>query len=109
MALDPNDLAAPILEAIEPVLSKYWGDVKEYAETEAQKMATTLASITKLRRADRINNQQAQALLEMQKHAMQAVLLAVEGIGLVAAQNAVNAGLAAVKDTVNRAMGFVLL
>ena len=109
MALNAKDLLGPILKAIRPILNKYWGDVKDYAETEAEKMAKTLATITELRVANKINDQQAQALLDMQKHAMQAVLLAVEGIGLVAAQNAINAALGAVKDVVNKAIGFALL
>lgn len=109
MALDPKDLVGAIVSAVKPVLNKYWGEVRDYAEAEAEKMAKTLATITALRTANKIDDQQAQALLEMQKHSMQAVLLAVEGIGLIAAQNAVNAALGAVKDTVNRAIGFVLL
>jgi len=40
---------------------------------------------------------------------MQAVLLAVEGIGLIAAQNVINAALGAVKEAVNKAIGFALL
>lgn len=109
MALDAKDLLGPILSAIKPVLNKYWGDVKDYAQAEAEKMAKTLATITELRIANKIDDQQAQALLDMQKHSMQAVLLAVEGIGLIAAQNAINAALAAVKDVVNKAIGFALL
>jgi hypothetical protein len=109
MALDARDLLGPMLSAIRPVLSKYWGDVKDFAETEAEKMAKTLATIAELRVADKINDQQAQALLDMQKHSMQAVFLAVEGIGLIAAQNAINAALGAVKDMVNKAIGFALL
>ncbi len=109
MALDPKDLLGPILKAIKPILSKYWSDVKDYAETEAEKMATTLANITELRVTGKINDQQAGALVDMQKHSMQAVLLAVEGIGLIAAQSAINAALAAVKTVVNKAIGFALL
>jgi hypothetical protein len=109
MALDAKDLLGPMLNAVKPVLSKYWGDVKDFAETEAEKMAKTLATITELRVANKINDQQAQALLDMQRHSMQAVFLAVEGIGLIAAQNAINAALGAVKDMVNKAIGFALL
>jgi hypothetical protein len=109
MALDVKDLLGPMLNAIKPVLNKYWSDVKDYAETEVEKMSNTLSNITELYVAEKIDEQQAQALLDMQKHAMQAVLLAVEGIGLIAAQNAINAALGAVKDSVNKAIGFPLL
>ncbi len=109
MALDAQALGGAMLEAMKPVLTKYWGEVRDYAETEAGKMAATLANITTLRVTNKISDEQAQALLEMQKHSMQAVLLAIEGIGLIAAQNAINAGLGAVKTVVNKAIGFPLL
>lgn len=109
MALNAGDLAGSMFGAMKPVLDRYWSDVKDYAETEAEKMAATIAKITELRLAGTINDQQAAALLEMQKHSFQAVLLAVEGIGLIAAQSAINAALGAVKDVVNKAIGFPLL
>ena len=40
---------------------------------------------------------------------MQTVLLTIEGLGIVAVQNAINAALSVVKDTVNTAIGFTLL
>ncbi|MGA3244400.1 MAG: hypothetical protein ABSE41_07285 [Bacteroidota bacterium] len=98
-----------LIGAMKPILDKYWGDVKDYAESEAAKMAKTLETVVQLRVAGKIDDQQAQALVEMQKNAMQAVLLAIQGIGLIAAQKAINAALAAVKDIVNKAIGFPLL
>lgn len=109
MALKLDELARAIAGAMRPVLKKHWKDAKDYADAESRKMAQTLETIAKLRAADKINDEQAKALLEMQKSAMRAVLLTVEGIGLVAAQKAINAALAAVRDTVNGAAGFALL
>lgn len=109
MALDAEQLARAMLTAIKPVLKRHWADAKEFAGSESQKMATTLAMIAKLKSSGQLNEQQAAALLEMQKQSMQAVLLAVEGIGLIAAQKAINAALAAVSDAVNGAIGFPLL
>lgn len=57
----------------------------------------------------RINEDQARALLDMQRHATQAVLLTIEGIGLLAAQRAVAAGLGAVSAVVNGVIGFALV
>jgi len=109
MALEAKDLIGPITNAVKPVLGKYWSDVREYAVSEGEKMAKTLATITALHVSKKINDQQAQVLLDMQKHSMQVVLLANEGIGAAAAQSAINAGLGAVKDVVNKAIGFALL
>ena len=109
MAIDAMDLIDAMMGAIKPILNKYWGDVKDYAETESEKMAATITNITELVAADKIDQDEAQALLDMQKHSMQAVLLTVEGIGLIAAQQAINAALAAIGGIVNKAIGFALL
>jgi hypothetical protein len=107
--MDAQELISPIAAAVKPVLTKWGGDAKDYVDGESVKMATTLANIAKLRASGQIDNDQAAALLDMQKHAMQTVFLTVEGIGLIAAQQAVEAGLQAVKDIVNKGIGFALL
>jgi hypothetical protein len=109
MALNVESLVGSIVQAVKPVLAKHWSEVEPYAKTEAQKMAHALANITQLVASKSIDEGQAKALLDMQKHASQAVLLTIEGIGLIAAQNAINAALGAVKGVVNGAIGFPLL
>jgi len=109
MALDLEDLSKAILSAVVPVLKKGGKDAKDFAEMESAKMAQTLVSIEQLFAQGTINEDQAKALLDMQKNAAQAVLLAVEGIGILTAQRAVNAALGAVATVVNTALGFPLL
>jgi hypothetical protein len=109
MALDPKELAKSVLIAVKPVLGKSWDEVRSFAEGEAIKLAQMLITIGELRATDQIDEDQARALLDMQKHAMQAVLLTVEGIGIITAQNAINAALSAVKVAVNGALGFALI
>lgn len=109
MALLTSDVVGQIVAAVRPHVAKHWKDAKRYAELEAAKLAQTLELVVELKLAGKIDEQQARALIEMQKHSMQAVLLALEGIGLVAAQNAVNAALKVVKDLVNGAIKFPLL
>ena len=109
MALDIKVLADAILKTVRPVLKKHWKDVKGYAETESRKMAETLESIARLLAAGKIDQEQATTLVEIQKNAMRTVLLTVEGIGLIAAQNAINAAIDAVRTTVNGAVGLDLL
>lgn len=109
MLINPIDLVKPIVAAVKPVLGKHWGDAKEFAETEAVKTAHTLANIAELYQAKKINEEQARALLDMQRHAAQAVLLTIEGIGLLAAQRAIAAGLGAVSAVVNGVIGFALV
>jgi hypothetical protein len=109
MALNVSSLAKVMTEAAKGKLQEHWPEVKEFARAEAKKTAETLAMIERLALAGEINVKQAKALLSMQKNSALAVLLTVQGLGLLAVESAINAALGAVKDTVNTALGFVLL
>jgi hypothetical protein len=109
MALNIDQLIGAIVGAVKPVLLKDWKDAEPFAKTEAVKMAHTLANIADLYASGQINDAQAQALLDMQKQASQAVLTAIEGIGVIAAQNAINAALGAVRAAVNDVLGIKLV
>jgi hypothetical protein len=91
------------------VLQTKWPKVKTFAETEFEKIAQTVVSIGDGIAAGTITKEQAPILLDMQKNASRAVLAAVEGMTLVAAEQAVNAALGAVKTAVNTFVGFPLL
>lgn len=52
---------------------------------------------------------QAQALLQIHRNTTQTVLLTIEGLGVIAVENAINAALSAVATAVNKAAGLALL
>lgn len=56
-----------------------------------------------------LTKEQAEILLKMQAHASQAVVTSVETVGMIAAQDAINATVGVLKDAVNKAAGIVLL
>jgi hypothetical protein len=109
MGLNVGQLAKAMTEAAKGKLSDHWPEVKEFAKAEAKKTAETLSMIEKLALAGEINAKQAKALLSMQKNSALAVLLTVQGLGLLTVESAINAALGAVKETVNTALGFLLL
>lgn len=109
MALNVSELGKAMLTAAKGKLSDHWPDVREYAKSEAKKTAETLAMIERLTLSGEINAQQGKALLQMQRNSTLSVLLTIEGLGLLAVESAINAALAAVRDTVNTAVGFALL
>ena len=109
MAIDVAELAKTMLQASRGKLKKHWPSIKEYAAAEAHKTAETFAMIEKLRAAGQISPAEARLLLDMQRNAAKAVLLTVEGLGLLAAEGAINAAVKAVRTPVNRALGFELL
>jgi hypothetical protein len=59
--------------------------------------------------AGEINQQQAGLLLDMQTSASRNVLLTLQGLALLAVEEAINAALAVVKTAVNAATGFELI
>jgi len=109
MALDVTELAKSMLQASRGKLKKHWPTIKEYAAAEAKKTAETLAMIERLRNAGQISPMEARLLLDMQRNSAKAVLLTVQGLGLLAAEGAINAAVNAVRGPVNKALGFELL
>jgi hypothetical protein len=108
-ALNIEDALRKMAEAASAVLKGKWPVVRSYAETEFKKLAETLALIIREKETGAITEEEAAILLDMQKQATRAVLTAVEGLGVLAAEEAINAALGAVKDIVNRAIGWTLL
>lgn len=109
MALDPSQLATTMLSAALGVLKKKTPEIQQYAEMEFKKIAETLATIGKMVAANQMSEEEAKLHLQIQASASRAVLLTVEGLGLLAAEAAINAALASVKDLVNAALPFKLL
>jgi hypothetical protein len=107
--IDVGSLVADMLSAAEKVLKVHWNDVRPFAETEMQKLAATAVLIEAGHTADKLNEAQAKILLRMQANASQAVLTAVETVGMIAAQDAINAAIQVLAQAVNTAVGFALL
>lgn len=106
---DAGALAAQIAAAMTGQLAKSGKTIAAYAKAEAQKLATSAVEIAALRATGVINDEQAKLHLDIQKHASRAVLSAIEGLGILAAEAAINAGLAVVRQAVNTFAGFDLI
>jgi hypothetical protein len=98
-----------IVNAMLGVLKKGGTALAEYVQSEAQKFEQSIETIGKLYASGDIGQDEARAQLALQKQASQTVLTAVEGIGVVLAGQAINAGLQAVAGIVNTALKFPLI
>ena len=107
--IDTTSLVQNMLAAVKQVLQLHWNDVRPFAETEMQKLAATAVQIETGQADGTINKAQAEILLSMQANASQAVLTAVETVGMIAAQDAINAAIQVLTDAVNKAVGFAIL
>jgi hypothetical protein len=108
-SLDTDQLVADTLAAVKAALTGHWNAVAPFAEAEMRKLAVTAAQIEAGHLSGTISAAQAKILLKMQANASQAALTAVETVGMIAAQHAINAALAVVKKAINAAIGIPLV
>jgi hypothetical protein len=104
-----QSLGLDIFNAAKAVLGKESKEIEKYIQEEAEKIATTLSMIEAGRLKGDISMGESRALWGTQKHASLAVLAAAEGMGQIAAEQAINAGLSVIREFVNGKIGFDLL
>lgn len=108
MPIDEDDILKKMVSAAEAVLKKDWPDVKDYAEMEFKKIAVNISVIEQMKSGNNISEEQARLQLDIQKNSSRAVLLTLEGLGIVMAEKAINSAFSEVKDLVNRIIGWEL-
>lgn len=109
MALDLSSLFSSMMTAAQGSLKTGWAAAQPFAKTQFTAIAQQIVDIETQLAAGQLSQADASSLLNMQENASRAALMTVEGIGLATAQNAIDAALAAVAGTVNKALGFALL
>lgn len=109
MPLNIDDVVKQMASAASAVLRDKWPEVQSYAQTEFKKIGQTVVLIIDEKAKGEITEEEAVILLDMQKQASRAVLTTSEGLGVLAAEQAINAALGAVTDLVNSAVGWKVL
>ena len=104
-----EELLGNMINAASSELGAKWPAAKDYAESEFKKIGESILFIEAQYVLGKISDIQARLHLELQKQASKTVLLAIEGLGILAVEAAINAALSVLKDTVNTSLGFVLL
>lgn len=104
-----DEILPNMIGAASDTFGERWPDIKEYAEEELEKLAKTLAEIGRLRVSKQITEGEASVLLEMQKNTARTVMLTLEGMGLILVEEAINAALSVISETINGALGFQLV
>lgn len=104
-----DELFAAMLAAFKKQLISEWPTIQSFATTALRKIAEDILAIEQMKNQHKISLEQAKLQINMQQDAAKATLLTVEGLSAVALQNALNAALDAVKDSVNTALHWALL
>lgn len=107
--IDFSKLIKDMLLAFQGQLSNHWKEAKPYTEKEIKSFAENIKLIAKLQLEGKIDEQQAKLYMDIQKSSMRIVLLTIEGLGILAVENAINAAIDVVRATVNTALGWTIL
>ena len=103
--LDINKVASDMLQASASALIKGGEQASEYASHEYAQFIEDIEHVQTMAEQGTITAGEAQALVDQHKMSMQAVLLCVEGLGVIAVQNAINAALKVLNDAIAAALG----
>lgn len=94
-----------MLQAALPALSKGGQKASSFASHEFQQYIINLQHVQTMAEEGKITPEEAQFLADQYKLSMQAVLLAVEGLGIISVQQAINAAIDVLNKALNTALG----
>lgn len=106
--LDIQQVLKDCTIAVKNILGKSWKQFKPYAEHEFKKFTESAEFLAKLKLSANIDDEELGMRLKMQELSLKNVLLTIQGIGLVTAQNVINAVLNIVYGAINAVIGGVL-
>lgn len=106
--IDVDTVSSEIAGKLVEILSGAGKDIISYATAEAKKFAVSASEIAQLRLSNEIDDEELRLHLEIQKNASRAVLMAIEGISIIAAERAINAALEIVGKAIQTATGLAL-
>jgi hypothetical protein len=114
MSITADEILKQMTAAAEGAFKNGWSAVKDYAPAEFHKMAIQLESIARNVAAYQLDENQGYSpatgkiLLKMQRHACEAVFVAVTQLTLVAVQKAMNSIFKVLKDAFGSTLAGVL-
>lgn len=104
-----DELLKEMLEAAKGELKSQWKFVKPMAELQLRSILFNLELIAELKIKGKITKEQALLHIEIQKQSIRTTMLSFEGIGIVSAEKALNAALAAARTVVNKGLGWKII
>lgn len=104
-----SELLKKMLSAAKGELLDHWDEAQPFAKQELKSMAENIKLIGKLKAKGKITEEQGKHYLEIQKSSFRIVLLAIEGLGILAVEASINAALNVISSTVNTALGWKLI
>lgn len=107
--INTEEVFEKMIGAAHGVLKSHWEEAAPFANDQIKRLAENLGLIAKLKLEGKITEEQARHYFAIQKSSARISLLAIEGLGKLAAEAAINAALDVVRGTVNTALGWRIL
>lgn len=109
MEINFEDLIQHMLNAAKSALNKQWKEAKPLAETQFRLFTQNIQMIAELKLRGEISEEQAKLQMNIQRNAIQIVLLTIEGLGIIAVEEAINKAIDIIRDVVNKVIGWTIL
>ena len=106
--IDLDALVKDMGKAALPFLRAGAARARDYGRAEAEKMARTAVLLAKGIAAGKIDADEAQLVLDVQKNASRTILLTIKGLGIVAVEKAINAALDVLRKGIEQAFDVAL-
>lgn len=106
--IDLKQLLKDCMDKAKTITGSAWNDLKPYAEHEFTQFTEDAIFLTRLKATGVIDDTAFKTRMDMQKRALQDVLLTIEGIGLVTAQDILNGIFDIVAKAIFAAIGIPL-
>lgn len=109
MSLDVSAMATTMIDAARAEVTDRWPQLQAFAEMELRRLAHSLADLAQMLVEGKVTEAHARQLVHMHQIASRSVLLSVEGIALLTAEQVIHAGIRAAAKAVNGIVKFTLL
>jgi len=106
--IDFKQLLEDCIAIAKKELGSAWKDAKPFAEHAFRQYAEDVAKLLQLRHQGDITEEAYQYYMQVQQLGLQNVLLAAKGVGILAAQNTINAIMGLVTKVASSALGLAL-
>ena len=104
---DPDAVLKEAVGAAKAAISGTdWAEIKEYVKKSAKDLVNAGIQVQKLKLTGKINEDEAKSLIEEEKIVVRMKLRAIAGVTLLTVQNALNAVLQVLRDSLNAAIGW---
>ena len=107
-SIDFDTLVKDMGKAALPFLRGGASRARDYGRVEAEKLARTAQMLARGVGRGTIDAAEARLVLEVQKNASRTILLTLEGLGIVAVENAINAAMGVLRASMQTALGVAL-